>query len=285
MNSNFQKINNFTENNSYFSINRDSNPCIINKKTNKELVYKQELAVRYLRPPVLPQPGYILIKQSVGILPPPPPPLIIRQQPCKPSTPLPLIVRERPPTPPRPILRKVITISGKRLPPPPRKVIIERLPKLPPKPQAIITERWLPYPQQQQSAVKRRVILQRPPPQPVYCKPKNVIVQWSEPEVVIKQKIHFLGVIKADPVDYIQKYNGSLIQSKDLPQICTSLPVANGYVLAADYLGNNNNNNYNNNDFANQLPELEGDLEALKLIDLESVGLGMYKHVLNSISK
>ena len=129
--------------------------------------------------------------------------------------------------------------------------------------------------------MKRRVILQRPPPQPVYCKPKNVIVQWSEPEVVIKQKIHFLGVIKADPIDYIQKYNGSLIQSKDLPQICTSLPVANGYVLAADYLNNNNNNN---NGY-NQLPELEGDLEALKLIDLESVGLGMYTHVLNSISK
>jgi hypothetical protein len=55
------------------------------------------------------------------------------------------------------------------LPPPPRKVVIERLPPLPCKPQAIIAERWLPY-----TAVKRRVIFQGAPPDPIIVKPRNV---------------------------------------------------------------------------------------------------------------
>lgn len=114
---------------------------------------------------------------------PPAPPLVIRQQPPRPCTPEPLVVREAPPKLPPAVGQKIITISGKRLPPPPRKVIVERLATVPSKPQAVITERWLPY-----QKAKRRVIFQAAPQDPVYCKPKNIIIQWESPNVVVKQE-------------------------------------------------------------------------------------------------
>ncbi len=76
----------------------------------------------------------------------------------------------------------MITISGKRVPPPPRKVIIERLAPIPPKPQSVIIERWLPY-----SQVKRRVVFNKQcnEKEPIVVKPKNIIVQWEAPQVLI----------------------------------------------------------------------------------------------------
>lgn len=94
------------------------------------------------------------------------------------------MIREAPPQPPPPVGRKIITISGSQLPPPPRKVVIERLAPIPSKPQAIIVERWLPF-----SKPKRKVIYQQVAQQdPVFVKPKNVIVQWEPPSVVIKKE-------------------------------------------------------------------------------------------------
>jgi hypothetical protein len=63
----------------------------------------------------------------------------------------------------------LISFCDFRLPPPPRKVVIERLPPLPCKPQAVIAERWLPY-----ATLKRRVIFQGAPPDPIIVKPRNV---------------------------------------------------------------------------------------------------------------
>jgi hypothetical protein len=90
---------------SKYPINDDPNPEIIRKRTNQQIVYHQEVAIRYLRPPTPPPPGEILIQQ-VGISLPPAPPLVIRQQPPKPVTPPPLVVREAPPPPPQVIGRK-----------------------------------------------------------------------------------------------------------------------------------------------------------------------------------
>ena len=156
---------------SEYLINEDANPEIITKRVSQQLEYVQELAIRYLRPPTPPVPGEIVITQEPNTLTPPAPPLVIRQQPPRPDTPEPLIIREAPPQPPVPIGRKLITISGRRLPPPPRKVVIERLAPLPSKPQSVIVERWLPY----NDNLKRRVVFQRAPPDPVVVKPRNVI--------------------------------------------------------------------------------------------------------------
>jgi hypothetical protein len=156
---------------SQYVINEDSSPEIITKKTQEQLTYIQELAIRYLRPPTPPAPGEIVITQEANTATAPAPPIILRQAPPRPPTPEPLVLREAPPQPPAQVGRKVITISGKRLPPPPRKVVIERLAPLPSKPQSVIVERWLPYGQ-----VKRRVIFQRSTgADPVVVKPRNVV--------------------------------------------------------------------------------------------------------------
>lgn len=245
---------------SQYPINDDRNPEVVVKKISKQLEYVQELAIRYLRPPTPPVPGEIVIKQQPNQLTPPAPPLVIRQQPPRPPTPEPLIIREQPPKPPAALGRKLITISGRRLPPPPRKVVIERLAPLPSKPQSVIVERWLPY----NDKLKRRVIFQRAPTDPVVAKPRNIIVQWEAPEVVVKKDFKYLGIIRANPVDYVHRYGSLLKTSQDLPRFVLDIKPPNGVVLASEYT-------------YNQVHELEGDLEALKLVDLEREGLGEYR--------
>jgi len=251
---------------SEYLINEDANPEIITKRVSQQLEYVQELAIRYLRPPTPPVPGEIVITQEPNTLTPPAPPLVIRQQPPRPDTPEPLIIREAPPQPPVAIGRKLITISGRRLPPPPRKVVIERLAPLPSKPQSVIVERWLPY----NDNIKRRVVFQRAPADPVIVRPRNVIVQWEAPSVAVRKEYKYLGVVRANPVEYVQRYGSSLKVSRDLPQFILDIKTPEGLVLAANYA-------------YNTLHELEGDVEALKLVDLEREGLGEYRAYLQRL--
>ena len=250
-----------------YQINEDPNPEVITKRIKQQLEYVQELAIRYLRPPTPPAPGEIIITQEPNTVTPPAPPLIIRQQPPRPATPEPLVIREAPPQPPTPVGRKLITISGKRLPPAPRKVVIERLAPLPSKPQAVIIERWLPY-----SQSKRRVIFQKSNNvDPVIVKPRNVIVQWEGPQVVIKKDYKYLGVVKANPAEYVSRFGASLKTTRDMPQFVLDIKTPEGLVLAADYK-------------YSSFYELEGDVSALKLIDLDKEGLGDYKAYLQRIN-
>ena len=208
------------------------------------------MAIRYLKPETPPVPGEIIITQEPNITHPPAPPLIIRQQPTRPLTPDPLIIREAPPTPPAPVGRQLISIGGKRIPAPPRKVVIERLAKLPAKPQSVLIERWLPY-----DEVKRKVIFERAPADPVVPNPSNVIVEWDAPNVNIKREFRYLGVIKADPNEYTKYFGATLKQPKDLPEFVREIKNPDGVILAADYQ-------------PPKKPELEGDLHALDFIDL-----------------
>jgi len=242
-----------------YSINEDPNPEVITKRVTQQLEYVQELAIRYLRPPTPPAAGEIVITQEPNILTPPAPPLVIRQQPARPVTPEPLVIREAPPQAPAPVGRKLITISGRRLPPPPRKVVIERMAPLPSKPQSVLVERWLPY-----QETKRRVIFQGAASDPVVVKPRNVIVQWEAPNIVVKKEQKFLGVVRANPNEYVQRYAHSLKPSKDLPQFVLDMQTPRGLVLAADHKPKPNH-------------DLEGDLDALKLVDLDREGLTQYK--------
>ena len=250
-----------------YLINEDANPEVITKKVTQQLEYIQELAIRYLRPPTPPAPGEIVIKQEGNTVTPPAPPLVIRQVPARAATPEPLVIRENPPLAPKPVGRKVITIGGKRLPPPPRKVVIERLAPLPSKPQSVIIERWLPYTQ-----AKRRVIFQKAAgPDPVSVKPRNVLVQWEAPSVVVKKEVKYLGVIRANPAEYVSQYGDSLKMSRDLPKFVLDIATPDGLVLAA-------------NAKQSGLYELEGDVAALQLIDLDREGLGEYKTYLQGLN-
>jgi len=243
-----------------YSINEDANPEVITKQVDQSIEYVQELAIRYLRPPTPPPPGEIIITMESNVATGPAPPLIIRQQPARASTPEPLVVREAPPEPPQPVGPKLITISGKKLPPPPRKVVIERLAPLPTRPQNVIIERWLPY-----GTAKRRVIFNKSSePDPVVAKPRNVIVQWEAPSVQIKKEVKYLGVIKANPAEYVQRYGTSLKISQDLPQFVLDIKTPSEFVLAADHKHST-------------VFELEGQLEAFKYVDLDREGLSEYR--------
>lgn len=246
-----------------YEINQDQDPEIIRKKSDQKLEYIQELAIRYLRPATPPSPGEIIIQQQPDVLSSPAPPLIIRQQPARPSTPEPLVIREVPPKQPELVGKKIITISGKKLPPPPRKLIIERLAPLPKKPQSIIIERWLPY-----SQAKRKVIFQKAN-NPVVKNPKNLIVQWESPKVIIKKDVKYLGVVRANPVEYFQRYENSLKSPEELAEFVLEIKTPQGLVLAADC--------------QNYVHELEGELDALKLVDLDKEGLSEYKPQLEKI--
>jgi hypothetical protein len=119
--------------------------------------------------------------------------------PCNPIEPETLVIREVPPRLPNPPSEKSITIPGEMLPPPPRKLVIERLPELPDKPQDIHIERWLPF-----KDIKRQVILNPKPSDPVVTKPKNVIINWGKRNCSqINTDIINLGVEKADPLIYV----------------------------------------------------------------------------------
>ena len=243
----------------------DSNPQVVTKKVQQQLEYVQELAIRYLRPPTPPAPGEIVIQLEGNSLSGPAPPLIIRQVPARPDTPEPLVLREAPPQAPQAVGRKVITISGKRLPPPPRKVVIERLAQLPSKPQSVLVERWLPYAQG-----KRRVIFQKPGgSDALIVAPRNVIVQWEAPSVVVKKDLKYLGVVRANPADYVSQYGSTLLLSSALPQFVLEIATPDGLALAA-------NSKYS------ELSELEGDVYALNLVDLNANGLSGYSAFLST---
>lgn len=46
-----------------YAINQDAQPEVITKRSNQQLIYQQEVAIRYLRPPTPPAPGEIIIQQ------------------------------------------------------------------------------------------------------------------------------------------------------------------------------------------------------------------------------
>ena len=250
---------------SSYKIHDDPNPKIIHKRFKKQIQYVQKLAVVYLKPPTPPEPGEIIINIEPDKVTSQAPPVIIRQHPPRSQTPKPLIIREAPLELPQPIGPKLITISGKRLPPPPRKVIIERLAPLPQKPQSVIIERWLPY----NGSMKQRVIVKKAPPVPQIAPPRNVIVQWEAPTVKIRQEVNYLGIIRADPAEYVKKYGSSLTHHSSLPQYFKDIKtLLNVDVLAADSKITS--------------PGLEGQLEGFEYGDLDKEDLSEYREYLHS---
>jgi len=241
-----------------YRLNEDPNPEVITKVSGQPVEYNQEIQVRYLRPPTPAPHGDIIIKEQASTVLPQAPPLILRQVPSEPHQPETLIVREHPPAPPVSYQQKVITISGKNREPPKRRVIIEKLAPLPTKPQNIIIERWLPFKTQ-----ARRVIFEgsrslTPEQQ------RNLIVEWQTAPAIVKKKISYLGIVDADPRDYVTKYGPSLKRSTELPSFVNELE---RIPQEADH--------------SNQLI---GDIEALKYLDLatlEREGLSIYRHYLS----
>lgn len=89
-------------------------------------------------------------------------------------------------------------------------------------------------------------------------------------KVNIKREFKYLGVIRASPCDYVQRYGNSLVPSSQLPPLVEDFKTPEGLVLAANHR-------------TNDLHELCGDVEALSLIDLEKEGLGGYRQYLQKL--
>ncbi|KAL7667933.1 hypothetical protein ACOME3_008657 [Neoechinorhynchus agilis] len=193
---------------SRYPVNKDPCPTVIVKHPDQPVQYDQNITIRCLKPPTPPPAPPVIIKEVRPPAPPAAPPIYVRQQPPRPRTPPPLIIRERPPAPPVMPPPKVIHKIIAPPPPPPRKVIIEKLPPIPPKPRKVIIEKWLPYPQ-----VKRRIIYQRAPDLPPAPIEKNTIIRWTEPQVQIHKRIQHLGVVTADPSQYVSVHGSQLADS------------------------------------------------------------------------
>jgi len=120
----------------------------------------------------------------------------------------------------------------------------------------------LPY-----NPVKRKVVFQRidAQTQEKTEQPKNVIIQWTAPDVKITKEFKYLGVIRANPIEYIERYGPNLKTKHELPEYV--LDIKNPVDLAAE-----------TNDEVKI--ELVGDVDALNLIDLDKEGLSMYKNLL-----
>ena len=247
-----------------YPINVDPNPEVIHKMSNQQLLYVQELAVRYLKPPTPSPPGDLIIKEEKSVMPPQAPPLVIRQKPVMPVDPDTLVIREAPPKFLGQVETKVIKIPGKRLPPMPRKLIIERLPVMPPKPQSTLVERWLQYKQ-----LKRKVIFQKSSQsEKCFEKVKNLIIEWDTPKVSVKKEFRDLGVFSCNPREYVAQF-GSCYSFDQLPDFAKELKAPAGHKFAA---------------YTDTLRyELEGDLFALAFIDLDKEGLSEYKDYLTGL--
>lgn len=245
-----------------YPINVDNNPEVISKQTNQVVNYTQDVTVKYLKPPSPPRTGEIIIKQECDMRVPKAPPLVIRQRPADPRTPETCVLREQPPQQPFSIEKKVISIAGKLLPPPPRKLVIEKLPQMPARPQAVVIEKWLPFDQQ-----SRNVKFIRAQQTSQWPSEKNLVIEWDSARAVVNKQLHNLGTVQCDTEEYRRQYQNTLLSNSQMISVCREHNIN----LPADC-------NLN----VNLTPRLVGDIDALKLIDLDRHGLSEYTHLFKS---
>jgi hypothetical protein len=281
-----------------YRINDDSNPEVIRKRLDK-VRYTQEVAVRYLNPPQPPKPGDLVIVERQSQIPPAPP-VVLRQEACQPKTPPPQVYREAPPRRPAQIPQQVVEVEGTPVPPPARRVVLEKLTSLPPKPQNVLIEKWLPYKPQKRRVVYQRSCRQVPP------NPRNLVIEWEAPDVEVEKVCRELGVVNADPEEYVRRYGNELRQPNQIPDLCPSSPpqqpepcpcqepaplptptpcnVCNqqqavSYSVAAP--AQISRAQLSRAASTGPLPELEGDVDALRRVNLEQYGLSGFRRYIN----
>jgi hypothetical protein len=50
--------------------------------------------------------------------------------------------------------------------------------------------------------------------------PRNLVIEWDAAEAEVEQVCRDLGVVRADPEEYVRKYGAELKQSHEIPQLC-----------------------------------------------------------------
>ena len=82
------------------------------------------------------------------------------------------------------------------------------------------------------------------------------------------KRVRYLGIVDADPEEYIRKYKDELRKPDEMPEFVKNVKTPHNLKLAAES--------------QKKVPELEGDLEAFKHINLEKVGMSEYREFFSS---
>lgn len=270
----------------------DPNPEVIKKKLDT-VNYVQQCGVRYLQPTgASARPGDIVIKERRSHIPPAPP-VVIRQESGAQAGQETVVYREAPP--PKPVVpgELYIEVNGEKSVPS-RRVIVEKMTNLPAPPPNVIIEKWLPYPAQQRRVIYKKCQCNGAWSEQHYNK-RNLIIEWLPTDKVnVTKKCVELGVVPTDPDEYMRLYGESIKQQRtwvrpECESHCSVVPhLADQRIdgkwrlfrdtketrpwswTLNDYSVMNPTNN-------SGLPQLVGDVHALKLIDLDKYGLAAYR--------
>ncbi len=114
---------------------------------------------------------------------------------------------------------------------------------------------------------KRRVVFNKAAASAEVAAPRNVVVQWEEPRVNIRQEVKYLGVIRANPAEYVQKYGSELKVHSAFPSFVQEIKTPSEIgQLAWEFKSANGG-----------VFELEGNLEGFAFINLDTEGLTEYR--------
>lgn len=83
------------------------------------------------------------------------------------------------------------------------------------------------------------------------------------------KKVRYLGIVDADPEEYVRMYKDELRNPDELPEFVKSVKTPHNLKLAAE--------------IPKRTYELEGDLEAFKHVNLEKVGMTEYREFFSSV--
>ncbi|CAF1108222.1 unnamed protein product [Rotaria sp. Silwood1] len=232
VNDSFQNLTKSEPHLNQIHLSSDYSKYYMNYDTNytDDITYTQTIGIRYLRPPTPPSPEPLVIREIQTTLPDEPSSLIISTTPpIPPRTPSPLIVREQPPTPPAYQPTEIIT---KNLPLPssgPRHVTIKHISPFPAKPRPVIIEKWLPY----KATIERRVLYQRTEQiQPIQ---HNLILQYEQPRVKIKQEIQNFGCFRVDPKIYQAQHGSSLRRTDSIRKVLENIGCNADLITSTEY--------------------------------------------------
>lgn len=141
--------------------------------------------------------------------------------------------------------------------------IIENFTQLSIEQQTNLIDKWVPF-----EDIQKRIFVPD-------ADPKKFIFNYNSSNLSAKKELNYLGIVDVNPDEYTQKYGAQLTDSSNLPKYILDIKTPDNLRLAADVIAANGGDAL--------IPELEGDVEALKYVDLEREDLGIYRHYLKQL--
>ena len=112
--------------------------------------------------------------------------------------------------------------------------------------------------------------------EPVDLSSSYKFVQVYDEVAQIYRNYVYLGVVDTDPEEYYRNYGPKLNQNREINDYLQELYYRPEFLMFSE--------DYDEEYYSRQPPELEGDVEALNLIDLDKAGLSEYKYLLEKLN-